>query len=39
MGMTPGEYARMEKPIMVAAAQARMAIAGKAVQGLHEPES
>lgn len=38
MGMTPGEYARMEKPILVAAAQARMAIAGKAVQGLHDPE-
>ncbi len=38
MGMTPGEYARLEKPILVAAAQARMAIAGKAMQGLHEPE-
>lgn len=37
MGMTPGEYARLEKPILVAAAQARMAIAGEAVQGLHEP--
>ena len=38
MGMTPGEYAKMEKPILVAAAQARMAIAGKAVQGLHDPK-
>jgi AraC-like DNA-binding protein len=37
MDMTPGEYARLEKPILVAAAQARMAIAGKAVQALHEP--
>ena len=39
MGMTPGEYARLEKPILVAAAQARMAIAGKAVQGLHDPKA
>lgn len=39
MGMTPGAYARMDKPMLVAAAQARMAIAGKAVQGLHEPEA
>ncbi|MEM6585135.1 MAG: helix-turn-helix domain-containing protein [Pseudomonadota bacterium] len=39
MGMTPGQYAKLDKPILVAAAQARMAIAGKAVQGLHDPES
>ncbi|MGB3469894.1 MAG: helix-turn-helix domain-containing protein [Erythrobacter sp.] len=37
MGMTPGAYARLEKPMLVAAAQARMAIAGEAVQGLHDP--
>ncbi|NQX93359.1 MAG: AraC family transcriptional regulator [Erythrobacter sp.] len=39
MGMTPGQYAKLEKPILVAAAQARMAIAGEAVQGLHDPKS
>ena len=39
MGMTPGQYAKLEKPILVAAAQARMAIAGNAVQGLHDPKS
>ena len=39
MGMTPGEYAKLEKPILIAAAQARMAIAGEAVQGLHDPKS
>ncbi|MEL6708423.1 MAG: helix-turn-helix domain-containing protein [Pseudomonadota bacterium] len=38
MGMTPGQYAKLEKPILVAAAQARMAIAGEAVQGLHDPK-
>jgi len=37
MGMTPGAYAELEKPMLVAAAQARMAIAGEAVQGLHDP--
>lgn len=38
MGMTPRDYTRMEKPILLAAAQARMAIAGAAVQGLHDPK-
>lgn len=38
MGMTPGAYAKLEKPMLVAAAQARMAIAGEAVQGLHNPD-
>lgn len=37
MGMTPSQYARLDKPILIAAAKARMAIAGKAVQGLHDP--
>jgi len=37
MGMTPSEYAKLPKPILVAAAQARMAAAGAAVQGLHHP--
>jgi AraC-like DNA-binding protein len=39
MGMTPGAYAKLEKPMLVAAAQARMAIAGEAVQGLHDPNT
>ena len=39
MGMSPSAYAKLEKPFLIAAAQARMAIAGEAVQGLHEPES
>ncbi|MBI1402918.1 MAG: helix-turn-helix domain-containing protein [Porphyrobacter sp.] len=37
MGMSPSEYARLDKPLLVAAAQARMAVAGEAVQGLHRP--
>lgn len=37
MGMSPSAYARLEKPFLVAAARARMAIAGEAVQGLHRP--
>lgn len=37
MGMSPTEYAKLDKPMLVAAAQARMAIAGEAVQGLHDP--
>lgn len=37
MGMSPSEYARAEKPLLTAAAQARMAAAGQAVQGLHAP--
>ena len=39
MGMTPGAYAKLEKPMLVAAAQARMANAGEAVQGLHDPKA
>ncbi|MEP3422748.1 MAG: helix-turn-helix domain-containing protein [Erythrobacter sp.] len=37
MGMSPSAYAKLDKPFLVAAAQARMAIAGEAVQGLHDP--
>lgn len=37
MGMNPSVYAKMEKPLLVAAARARMEIAGAAVQGLHRP--
>ena len=37
MGMSPSDYAKVEKPLLSAAAQARMARFGKAVQGLHEP--
>lgn len=37
MGMSPSAYARLDKPILLAAARARMAIAGAAVQGLHDP--
>ena len=37
MGMTPTDYARLDKPFLVAAARARMEIAGEAVQGLHPP--
>lgn len=39
MGMPPSAYAKLEKPFLIAAAQARMEIAGEAVQGLHDPES
>ncbi|QFT76173.1 AraC family transcriptional regulator [Erythrobacter sp. THAF29] len=39
MGMSPSAYAALDKPFLVAAAQARMAIAGEAVQGLHEPKA
>jgi AraC-like DNA-binding protein len=39
MGMSPSAYAKRDKPILVAAAQARMAIAGNAVQGLHDPRA
>lgn len=38
MGMCPSAYARADKPLMAAAARARMAAAGAAVQGLHLPE-
>ena len=37
MGMCPTEYARAEKPLLAAAARARMAAAGAAMQGLHAP--
>ena len=37
MGMSPSSYAKLEKPLLIAAARARMEIAGEAVQGLHEP--
>ena len=35
MGMSPSAYAKIDKPILMAAARGRMAIAGEAVQGLH----
>jgi AraC-like DNA-binding protein len=37
MGMSPSDYARRPKPLLVAAAQARAALLGEAVQGLHPP--
>jgi len=37
MGMCPSAYAKADKPLLTAAAQARMAVAGTAVQGLHTP--
>lgn len=37
MGMSPSQYARTPKPLLAAAAHARMAAAGQAVQGLHAP--
>lgn len=37
MGMGPREYAARPKPILGAAAKARAAAAGAAVQGLHQP--
>lgn len=37
MGMSPREYAARPKPILGAAALARAAAAGAAVQGLHQP--
>ncbi|WP_428631573.1 helix-turn-helix domain-containing protein [Sphingopyxis sp.] len=37
MGMSPREYAGRPKPILGAAAKARAAAAGAAVQGLHKP--
>jgi AraC-like DNA-binding protein len=39
MGMSPSAYARLEKPLLMAAARARMEIAGAAVQGLHQPRA
>ncbi|MEM6475993.1 MAG: helix-turn-helix domain-containing protein [Pseudomonadota bacterium] len=37
MGMAPSAYSKLEKPLLVAAAQARMATAGQAMQVLHDP--
>ena len=37
MGMSPSEYARTPKPLLAAAARARMAAVGQAVEGLHAP--
>ena len=37
MGMSPTDYSKKDKPFLVAAARARMAIAGEAVQGLAKP--
>lgn len=37
MGMSPSAYAKLDKPILMAAARARMEIAGQAVQALHDP--
>ena len=37
MGMSPSDYARRDKPLLAAAARARMATLGQAVQGLHQP--
>lgn len=39
MGMAPSTYAKLDKPILMAAAKARMAIAGQAVQALHDPDA
>jgi len=38
IGMSPSAYSKLDKPLLVAAARARMAIAGEAVQGLHRPQ-
>ncbi|WP_369026565.1 helix-turn-helix domain-containing protein [Qipengyuania sp. RANM35] len=37
MGMSPSEYARLPHPVLGAAAHARKAVAGEAVQVLHKP--
>lgn len=37
MGMSPSAYGRLDKPLLTAAAQARMKAVGQAVQGLHRP--
>jgi AraC-like DNA-binding protein len=37
MGMSPSAYAKLEKPLLTAAARARMAALGQAMQGLHRP--
>lgn len=38
MGMSPREYARLDHPVLRAAAIARLQAAGEAVQGLHSPD-
>lgn len=38
MGMAPREYARLDHPVLRAAAIARLQAAGEAVQGLHSPD-
>ncbi len=37
MGMSPSDYAKRDKPLLMAAARGRMAVAGQAMQGLHTP--
>ncbi|WP_349513679.1 helix-turn-helix domain-containing protein [Erythrobacter sp. NFXS35] len=37
MGMSPSAYAKLDKPLLIAAARARMAVAGEAMQALHRP--
>lgn len=37
MGMSPSQYAALDHPVLRAAAQARLAAAGAAVQALHTP--
>jgi AraC-like DNA-binding protein len=39
MGMSPSAYAKLDKPLLVAATRARMEIAGAAMQALHRPET
>lgn len=37
MGMSPSAYGRLDKPLLMAAARARMEMTGAAMQGLHQP--
>jgi AraC-like DNA-binding protein len=37
MGMSPSAYAKLDKPLLTAAARARMKAVGQAMQGLHRP--
>lgn len=37
VGMSPSAYAKLDKPLLIAAARARMAVAGEAMQALHRP--
>lgn len=37
MGMSPSAYAQADKPLLTAAARARMKATGQAMQGLHRP--